>query len=113
MLLEISNMKKELLRHVVLFQFKEDSQEHEIRALHLQFIQLGKIVPTIQDFDWGLNDSPETLNQDFTHCYIVSFLSEKDRDQGYTPHPSHQAFVKNIKPHLEKVFVVDFWGHRE
>ena len=106
-------MQKGMLRHVVLFQFKKHSQEQEIRALHQQFISLGGKVPAIRDFEWGLNDSPESLHQDFTHCYIVSFSSEEDRDQGYTPHPAHQAFVKNLKPHLEKVFVVDFWGYRE
>jgi len=35
-------MKKELLRHVVLFQFKEYSKEYQIKAVHQQFIQLGK-----------------------------------------------------------------------
>jgi hypothetical protein len=97
-------MQKGMLRHVVLFQFKKRSQEQEIRALHQQFISLGGTVPAIRDFEWGLNDSPESLHQDFTHCYIVSFSSEEDRDQGYTPHPAHQAFVKKPKTSFREGF---------
>ncbi|MEL6593896.1 MAG: Dabb family protein, partial [Bacteroidota bacterium] len=45
----------------------------------------------------------------FTHCYLLTFASEEDRDSVYTPHPQHQAFVQSLQPHLEKVFVVDYW----
>jgi len=34
--------------------------------------------------------------------------NEKDRDSTYTPHPSHQAFVASLQPHVEKVFVIDY-----
>ena len=57
----------------------------------------------------GLNDSPEDLHQGFTHCYMLTFKSEEDRDSIYTPHPKHQAFVASLQPHLDKVFVVDYW----
>lgn len=100
------------LRHVVLFKFTDTSSAQEISTIHQAFLELPQKIPVIQDFEWGMNDSPEDFHQGFTHCYIVTFSSEKDRDEGYTPHPDHQAFVAALQPHLEKVFVVDFWANR-
>lgn len=104
-----SNMRK--LRHVVLFKFRETSAQKTIDALHQEFIHLGKSLTFIQDFEWGYNDSPEDLHQGLTHCYILTFFSEADRDTKYTPNPLHQTFVSNLQPHLEKVLVVDYWAN--
>lgn len=98
-----------LLRHVVLFKFKDDAPTEEVEKLNQSFNALPKAIPEIQDFEWGINDSPENFHQDFTHCYVVTFKSEDDRDSIYTPHPNHQAFVASLQPYLEKVFVVDYW----
>ena len=43
-----------------------------------------------------------------THCFFVTFASEADRD-AYLPHPDHAAFGPVLRPHLEKVLVVDYW----
>ncbi|MCA9181727.1 MAG: Dabb family protein, partial [Planctomycetales bacterium] len=45
----------------------------------------------------------------FTHCFLLTFKSEADRDS-YLPHPAHRAFGAALKPHLEKVLVVDYWA---
>jgi len=106
-------MKKEdeaLLRHVVIFKFNDDADAASVQKLNDSFIALQKHIPAIKDFEWGLNDSPENFHQDFTHCYLVTFASETDRDSIYTPHPKHQEFVASLGPHLEKVFVVDYWA---
>lgn len=107
---EIENiMKEKVLRHVVIFKFKEESSEEDIQKLNDAFNALPKAIPVIKDFEWGINDSPENFHQGFTHCYLLTFASEEDRDSVYTPHPQHQAFVASLQPHLEKVFVVDYW----
>lgn len=100
---------EKLLRHVVIFKFNDDSSEEDVNRLNDAFNALPDAIPAIKDFEWGLNDSPENFHQDFTHCYLVTFASEEDRDSIYTPHPAHQSFVKSLQPHLEKVFVVDYW----
>lgn len=100
---------EKLLRHVVIFKFNDDSSEEDVNRLNDAFNALPEAIPAIKDFEWGLNDSPENFHQDFTHCYLVTFASEEDRDSIYTPHPAHQAFVQSLQPHLEKVFVVDYW----
>ena len=101
--------KERLLRHAVIFKFKDESSEEDVNQLNEAFNALPGAIPVIQDFEWGLNDSPEDLHQGFTHCYLLTFASEEDRDSVYTPHPAHQAFVASLQPHLEKVFVVDYW----
>ena len=52
--------------------------------------------------------SVENLQQGFTHCFVVTFLSEADRTK-YLPHPAHKEFGKILGPHLDKVLVVDYW----
>ncbi|WP_394749941.1 Dabb family protein [Spongiimicrobium salis] len=101
--------QEKLLRHVVIFKFNEESTEEDVNRLNQAFNALADSIPVIQDFEWGLNDSPENFHQGFTHCYLLTFASEADRDSVYTPHPQHQAFVQSLQPHLEKVFVVDYW----
>jgi len=104
-------MPEKLLRHVVLFKFKDEAPDAEVNKLNDMFNALPSAIPEIKDFEWGINDSPENFHQDFTHCYLVTFGSEQDRDSVYSPHPKHQEFVAALQPHLEKVFVVDYWAN--
>jgi hypothetical protein len=101
--------KNQLLRHVVLFKFKDSSSAADIKKVEVAFRALSSKIPTIKCFEWGQNNSPENLNQGLTHCFLVTFASEKDRD-AYLPHPEHQAFVEVLKPHLDKVTVIDYWA---
>jgi len=105
----MESKKEKLLRHVVIFKFNDASSEEDVNRLNNSFNALAETIPVIKDFEWGLNDSPEDFHQGFTHCYLLTFDSEEDRDSVYTPHPDHQAFVASLQPHLEKVFVVDYW----
>ncbi len=102
---EVSQRK---LRHVVLFQFKETSSEQEVQAVVDAFKKLPKQIPEIAEFEFGTNNSPEGLEDGLTHCFLVTFGSEKDREV-YLPHPAHQAFVEVLRPHLQKVVVFDYW----
>lgn len=96
------------LRHVVLFKFKDESSADDVKKVEDAFRALPSKIKEVKDFEWGTNNSPENLNQGFTHCFFVSFASEKDREI-YLPHPAHKAFVDVLKPHLDKVLVVDYW----
>ena len=109
--MEEKSVEEKRLRHMVIFKFNEDSSPEDVDRLNKSFIALADSIPVIRDFEWGLNDSPENFHQDFTHCYLVTFASEEDRDSIYAPHPAHQAFVASLGPHLEKVFVVDYWAN--
>ena len=95
------------LRHVVLFKFKDSSSKADVQKLVDEFRGLSKKIPFIADFEYGVNNSPEGLNEGLTHCFLVTFKNEKDRD-AYIPHAAHKAFVEVLMPHLEKAVVVDY-----
>lgn len=108
----ISNAQSEIkkqLRHVVLFSFKSTSSVDDVKKVEDAFRALPSKIKEIKGFEWGKNNSPEGLDQGFTHCFLVSFNSEKDREV-YLPHPAHKAFVDVLKPHLDKVLVIDYWA---
>ncbi|MBP6023294.1 Dabb family protein [Ferruginibacter sp.] len=107
----ISPSSGKLLRHVVLFKFKDTTTMADIAKVELAFRALPKKIKQIANFEWGKNNSPENLNQEFTHCFFVSFKTEKDREI-YLPHPAHKAFVEILKPHLDKVLVIDYWAEK-
>lgn len=97
-----------MLRHVVLFKFKDESKPEDVKKVEDAFAELSGKISLIKDFEWGTNSSPENLNQGLTHCFFVSFSSDKDRDD-YLVHPDHKAFVEVLRPHLDRVTVVDYW----
>ncbi len=101
--------QEKLLRHVVLFKFKDSSSPTDIQKVVDEFRKLPSKLPAVAEFEYGINNSPEGLNDGFTHCFFVTFKNEKDRE-AYLPHPAHSAFVEVLKPHLDKVLVVDYWA---
>jgi hypothetical protein len=106
---EISDQK--MLRHVVIFKFKDTSSSEDVKKVEDAFRNLQNEIPEIKGFEWGKNNSPEGLDDGFTHVFFVSFVSEEDRAI-YLPHPKHQEFVEVLKPHLEKALVVDYWAEK-
>lgn len=97
-----------MLRHVVLFKFKDSASASDIKKVEDAFRMLPSKIKEIKAFEWGMNNSPEKLNDGFTHCFLVSFSSEADREI-YLPHAEHQAFVNVLRPYLDKVLVIDYW----
>lgn len=97
-----------ILRHVVLFKFKENTSANELTKIEESFKALATKIPEILDFEWGLNNSPEGLDKGFTHCFLVTFKNEDGRSV-YLPHPDHKAFVDLASPYIEDVLVIDYW----
>ncbi|WP_301928488.1 Dabb family protein [Ferruginibacter sp.] len=100
-----------LLRHVVMFKFKDDASAEGIKSVEDAFMALKGKISLIKDVEWGTNNSPEKLNEGLTHCFFVTFASEKDRDD-YLVHPAHLAFVTILKPYLDKAVVLDYWAKK-
>src|SRR5687767_7668618 len=98
-----------VLYHVVHFKFKDSATKEQIGEVERGFAALEDNIPGIASLTWGTNVSPEKLDKGFTHCWILSFGSEKDRD-AYLVHPEHKKFVGLVGPVLAEAFVVDFWG---
>ena len=103
-----STETKKMLRHVVLFKFKDSSTPAQVKEVEDAFLALPSKIKEIKSLEWGTNNSPENLAQGFTHCFFVTFNSEEDRAV-YLPHPDHKAFGATLGPHLDKVLVIDYW----
>jgi hypothetical protein len=97
------------LVHMVSFKFKETSSPADIRKVEEAFAALPKKIPQIVSYEWGTNVSPEKHDKGFTHGFILTFRTAKDRDV-YLEHPDHKAFGAIVGPHLADVFVIDFWA---
>lgn len=99
------------LYHVVSFKFKDDAKKDQIDNVVNAFRDLKKKIPTIKEFSWGTNVSPEKHDKGFTHAFILSFNSDADRD-AYLVHPAHKAFGGIVGPVLDDVFVLDYWAQK-
>ena len=102
------NPPKKMLRHVVLFKFKDSATPAQVKEVEDAFRLLPTKIKQIKGYEWGTNNSPEGLSQGLTHCFFLTFDSEADRAI-YLPHPDHKAFGKVLGPYLDKVVVVDYW----
>lgn len=103
--------ESKLLRHVVFFKFKDDVSKEQVQEVVAAFAAMRKTIDVIHDFEWGTDVGVENLSAGFTHAFIVTFKSEKDRD-AYLPHPVHEEFKKLAIPRIDKVLVIDFWAQQ-
>jgi hypothetical protein len=97
------------LRHVVAFQFKAGTPPEKIKEVEDAFRALKSKIPEVEALEWGTNVSPEKHDKGFTHGFILTFKSAKDRD-AYLVHPEHKKFGQRVHPVLADVFVIDFWA---
>ena len=94
-------------RHVVLFKFKDSATPEQVKSVEAAFRALPTKINTITGYEWGTNVSPEGKNDGFTHCFFLTF-KDKAGLEVYLPHPAHQEFGSTLRPHLDKVLVVDY-----
>ena len=66
-------MTDSVLRHVVLFKFKDATPAEKLKEIEAAFGALPSKIKEIQDYEWGLNNSPEGLNKGLTHCFFCHF----------------------------------------
>lgn len=101
-----------MIRHIVLFSFKEDCTQKEIDHLFLKLSQLRSIMPQIKSYSYGKNNSPEGLHQSFDYGMTMDFDCKNDRNF-YLEHPEHQKIIKeqikpNLRSHQNSVLVLDY-----
>ena len=102
---------QQTLRHVVLLKFKENTPAADITQLEDEFRTLATVkVSQVKGYEWGTNISKEQLDHGYTHCFVLTFANEKDRDV-YIDHQDHTAFVDLLKPHMAAATVIDFWAN--
>ncbi|MBN2113757.1 MAG: Dabb family protein [Acidimicrobiia bacterium] len=98
-----------MLRHVVLYRWKPETDPERIREIEDAFRALPGKIPQIAGFEWGRDVSVQGLNQGITHCFVVTFASEADRDV-YATHPDHLAYIAFSRPHVDTILVLDYFA---
>ncbi|CAF0873422.1 unnamed protein product [Adineta steineri] len=100
----------QLLRHVVLFKFKNTASQADIAKIEGEFRALATTkVPQVRAFESGTHIGKENLNQGFTHAFLLTFDNEQDRDT-YMAHDDHKAFVKLQQGIVDNKIVLAFRG---
>ena len=100
-----------VLRHMVLYKFKESVTPTQLQEVVDAFSALPKKIDTIAGFEKGMNVSTENKSEGFTHCFVVTFHDEAGRD-AYLKHPAHDDYVKVVRDRREKVIVFDYWAEK-
>lgn len=96
------------LRHVVCVKFKDGTKPEEIKKVEEAFRDLKNKINVVLSLEWGVNISKEKFSKGFTHCFVLTFLDQKDLDI-YAKHEAHTAFAKTVLvPVMEEVFVLDY-----
>ena len=99
---------RRVVRHIVCYQFSASTLELQRNARAGGFHELTEQIASIEAFEWGVNTSSEGKTKGFTHCFMLQFGSEADRD-GYLPHPAHLAYQRKFKAiPATDVLVIDF-----
>ncbi len=96
-----------MLRHIVLFKYKESCTAAHQDRIAEEFCNLETKIPLIRQFDWGPNNSPEGKGAGFHHCFHLVFNNKDTRDS-YLVHPEHAEFGKFVHEYLKDVLVFDF-----
>jgi heme-degrading monooxygenase HmoA len=99
---------EKVLRHIVLYKFKDGISKEQVQEVIDAFSGLPKKIDGIVGFEHGENVSPEGKSEGLTYAFVVSFRDEAARD-AYLKHPAHDAYVQVVKDKREKVVVFDYW----
>ncbi|MBI3414687.1 MAG: Dabb family protein [Verrucomicrobia bacterium] len=95
------------VKHIALIKFKPETTSEQIDQIFNDLLDLSETVPDVLDYVAGANNSPESLNQGFTHGFVMTFKDAAARD-AYLPHPEHERFKAAALPFVESVIVLDF-----
>jgi heme-degrading monooxygenase HmoA len=100
---------RKVLRHIVLYKFKESVTPEQVQEVIEAFSALPKKINTIIGYEHGPNVSHEGKSDGLTYGFVVTFASEKDLSD-YIAHPAHAEYVKVVRDRREKVVVFDLWA---
>ena len=90
--------------HLVLMKFKQaDKAKPALDAL----AKLPSLIPGIESYSAGENNSPEGFAQGFTHAFVMVFRDRSARDV-YLDHPEHVKVKDTFLPFVENVIVFDY-----
>jgi hypothetical protein len=96
-----------MIRHVLFIQYKDLATKEDIATSLRNFEEIKDKIKGIESVEWGLNNSPEGRNKNYTHCVFMTFTDEIARDN-YLPHSEHEVLKTQLGPILEDIIVFDY-----
>ena len=96
-----------MIKHMLLIEFKNFVSLEQLRNLRIIFEGIPNKIEGVSNVEWGLNNSPENLNKNYTHSIVMSFKDEKTREN-YFSHSSHERLKEVFLPMIEDILVFDY-----
>lgn len=96
-----------MVRHYGMFQFHPEVTPDQIDECFTEMCAMVGRIPGLISMEHGSYDSPEGLNDGFTHGFVMTFDNGASRD-AYLPHEEHERVKLIVVPRLARVVVFDF-----
>ena len=96
-----------MIRHILLISFKDTTSAEQATHVMNEFCTIPERIPGVVSVEWGVNNSPEGLNKQYSHTVLMTFADEASREN-YLPHPEHEALKAVFVPLLEDIIVFDY-----
>ena len=94
-----------MVKHIVMWKFKEEVSEEEKRSMKQQLEALQGVVPTLGKIEVGLDVSQKQAAMDMVLYSEFQCLEDLT---AYAVHPAHQKVVAFVKPLVCERAVVDY-----
>jgi hypothetical protein len=88
-----------MIRHVVLFKFRDDVPTETLDAIRDRLGALEEKIGGFTAYAWGAGITRDGRQHGYTHGFTMDFVDEAALRR-YGPHAEHQAVVAMIKPNL-------------
>ena len=95
-----------MLRHIVIFKFKEDCSEEQLKAVADGMNALPAKIPQIVSYKHGKDAG--VADSKFDYVLVADFESAEDF-LAYRVHPDHQAFGQTVMPLIADVSQIQFY----
>ncbi len=94
-----------MIKHVVLFKFKQGASEARFTELEARMKALPGQIPEIRSYELGLDVARSERSYDFA---LVSAFDDMEALKRYQEHPAHQEVLAIVKELFGQIIVADF-----
>ena len=94
-----------MLKHLVFFKFRPDTNDADIEKLAQDLGALPAVISEIREFEFGRDIIHSERSYDFA---LVSAFDDLKAMQRYQGHPDHQAVLAHIKKICSSIVAVDY-----
>ena len=88
-----------MIRHIVLYKFKQDISKAEIAKIFDKLCKLKDLIKGVHDLRWGIYSGSSDKNAGFNYALTVDVVDPSVFLE-YSPHPLHMEVRKEMAPML-------------